>query len=73
MDERLEMFKLAPGDRKVFFWLLENFSIATMSVWIEYTAADYRRRGVATIDTVKFLVQAYEITWYPKDGRVIKL
>lgn len=66
MEQPLELFKLEPDDRKVFFWLLENVSISTMNFWIEYTAAEYRRRRLANIDTTKFLIEAYEITWWPK-------
>lgn len=60
MEQPLEIFKLEPLDRKVFFWLLDNSSIATVNLWIEYVAADYRRRGIAKIDTTKFLLEAYE-------------
>ena len=60
MQQDLEVFKLEPVDRRVFFWLLSNASIFTVSVWIEYTAAEYRRKRVAKIDTIKFLLEAYD-------------
>jgi hypothetical protein len=60
MEKPLELFKLEPIDRKVFFWLLDHTSRAMVSSWIEYIATDYNRRGVAKIDPVKFLLETYE-------------
>lgn len=59
MKEPLEIFKLEPIDRKVFFWLIDRSTISTVSWWIDHIADQYGRRGVR-IDTTKFLIEAYE-------------
>jgi hypothetical protein len=65
MDEQLELFKLDYIDRKVFFWLLDHTSRASIRSWIMFIAADYNRRGAATIDPEKFCKQAYEVVEIP--------
>jgi hypothetical protein len=60
MHEPLELFKLDPIDRKVFFCLVAQPSLSAMTYWIQFIAADYKRRGVASINTSKLFREAYE-------------
>jgi hypothetical protein len=49
----MEFFKLDEIDQRVLLWLMDYKSVKTIKGWIEYVAADYKKRRIADINPTK--------------------
>ncbi len=56
-----EIFKLDRIDRKVLFWLMDRESKEMIHGWIEYIAADYKKKNIALIDAKKLFEEVMDV------------
>jgi hypothetical protein len=58
-DPGNEFHKLNEFDKRLFIEVLEKYS-KSITMWIEYTAEEYARKGI-TIDVDKFKMEAEQL------------